>query len=267
LFSSKLSPLRLCGVVLTIVTNQAIGADIPELALRATARVTGGGRSGTGFFVKLPDSSPGKSSTVFVTASHALEEITGPKGTLILRAGNEADGYHRREVELPLRTGEERLWMTHPTTDMAVIGVTLPDDVDVQPFELRQIAEAKHLAEKVIRVGQDVLIPCFPAQVEANPAGWPILRKGSLATHPLTPVERVPTIFVDYSHFGGDSGAPVIATVNDEPLVVGLVFAMLRITDKSTTTFEDRTIHMPLGLGIAVQGPLIRQTIDAWKAK
>ncbi|HET6425820.1 MAG TPA: hypothetical protein VFG20_19170, partial [Planctomycetaceae bacterium] len=84
---------------------------------------------------------------------------------------------------------------------------------------------------------------------------------------PLTPVERVPTIFVDYSHFGGDSGAPVIATVNDEPLVVGLVFAMLRITDKSTTTFEDRTIHMPLGLGIAVQGPLIRQTIDAWKAK
>ncbi|MDP1796412.1 MAG: hypothetical protein Q8K78_02980 [Planctomycetaceae bacterium] len=118
-----------------------------------------------------------------------------------------------------------------------------------------------------MRVGQDVFVPCFPAQVEANSAGWPLLRKGSLATHPLMPVARTPTMFVDYSHFGGDSGAPLVATVNGEPLVVGLVFAMLRQTDKTTMPFEERTLHTPLGLAIAAQAPLIRQTIEAWEAK
>lgn len=268
MFRSKLRTLSAWGIVgLVLADRTAFAADVAEFVLRATARVTDGNRSGTGFFVKLPEVPAGKQNTVLVTAAHALEEMTGPNGKLILRSGNDLDGYQRRETELPLRTGDQRLWLVHPANDLAVMGVTLPNDVDAQPFELHQLAEPKHLAEKVVRVGQEVLIPCFPAQVEANPAGWPLLRKGSLATHPLTPVERAPTMFVDYSHFGGDSGAPVVATVNGEPLVVGVVFAMLRITDKTTTTFEERTVHTPMGLGIAVQAPLIRQTIDAWKAK
>lgn len=257
----------LCLIIAGSVSPPARAADIAETTLRAATRVTDGNRSGTGFFVKLPDVPQGKPGTVLVTAAHVLDEINGPTGKLVLRSGNFQDGYQRREVELSVRNGDERLWMPHPAADLAVIGVTLPEDVDVQPYELRQIAEPKHLTEKRVRVGQDVLIPCYPAQVEANAAGWPILRRGMLATHPLAPVERTPTMFVDYSHFGGDSGAPVIATVNDEPLVVGVVFAMLRVTDKTTTTFEERTMHMPMGLGIAVQGPLIRQTIEAWKAK
>lgn len=252
--------------LLTILGDQpGRAAEIAEDALRATVRIVGGGKSSTGFFVTLPAAAVGdKPRTVLVTAAHAFDEINGPKCALVFRAPDAEQGFVRKEVDVTVRTGEQRLWVKHPQADIAVIGVDLPENVDVQPFRLNQIGEEKHIVEKAVRVGSDIVVPCFPAQVEANSAGWPILRKGSLATHPLTPLARTPTMLVDYSHFGGDSGAPVVATVNGEPLVVGLVFAMLRITDKASTTFEERTMHTPLGLALAAQAPLIRQTIEAW---
>lgn len=253
------------GLLLSIGgTSQVWGADVAEAALRAAIRVTADGRSGTGFFVTLPARDDQPAQTVLVTAAHVFDEIPGSKCKLVYRVPDAEAGFVRREEEVPVKDGDKKLWMRHPTTDLAVLGVTLPDGVDVQPFTLNQVADARHVEDRMVRVGQEVWVPCFPAQVEANPAGWPLLRRGTLATHPLTPVARTPTMYVDYSHFGGDSGAPVVATVNGEPLVVGLVFAMLRQTDKSATPFEERTHHTPLGIAVAAQAPLIRQTIDAW---
>ncbi len=252
------------GLFVITAVPHAHAADVAEAALRATVRVTAEGKSGTGFFVTLPVVADEPPQTVLVTAAHVFDEMTGPQCRLVYRAADAEAGFVRKETEAPVKDGDRKLWVRHPAADVAVLGITVPEGVDVQPFTLNQIADTRHVEDRIVRVGQDVFIPCFPAQVEANSAGWPLLRKGSLATHPLTPVARTPTMFVDYSHFGGDSGAPVVATVNGEPLVVGLVFAMLRQTDKSTTAFEERTQHTPLGLGIAVQAPLIRQTINAW---
>lgn len=255
------------GLFIITAVHHAHAADVAEAALRATVRVTADGKSGTGFFVTLPATDEKKPQTVLVTAGHVFDEIAGDKCKLVFRAADSEGGFVRKETETAVKEGDKKLWVRHPMTDLAVLGVDIPEGVDVQPFTLNQVADVRHVEDRLVRVGQEVFIPCFPAQVEANPAGWPILRKGSLATHPLTPVARTPTMFVDYSHFGGDSGAPVVATVNGEPLVVGLVFAMLRQTDKSATAFEERTHHTPLGLAIAAQAPLIRQTIEAWKTR
>ncbi len=256
-------------VAITLGTGTLCNAaDVIETALRATVRVTANGKSGTGFFVTIPPVADNElTRTVLITAAHVVEEVPGAKVVLILRKADAEGGFVRHEHEITIKDGDRKLWVRHPDADIAVMGVTLPDGIDIHPFSLSQVAEVRHLEERVVRVGQDVVIPCFPAQVEANPAGWPVLRKGSVASHPLTPLARTPTIFVDYSHFGGDSGAPVVASVDGEPLVVGLVFAMLRQTDKTSAAFEERTTHMPLGLGISVQAPLIRQTIETWKAR
>lgn len=251
-------------VFVTLTGDEAPAADVAEAALRATVRVTAEGKSGTGFFVTLPTSDGMKPATVLVTAAHVFDELSSPKCKLVFRTPDAEAGFVRLEKEVTVKDGDKKLWVRHPVTDLAVLGVELPENADVQPFTLNQVADTRLVEDRMVRVGQEVWIPCFPAQVEANPAGWPLLRRGTLATHPLTPVARTPTMFVDYSHFGGDSGAPVVATVNGEPLVVGLVFAMLRQTDKAVMPFEERTHHTPLGLAVAAQAPLIRQTIEAW---
>lgn len=227
-----------------------------EWAMRATFRIFEGTRSGTGFIVSVGD------RLVLVTAAHVLAEMKGPECTLVLRAQAEGGAFARREVTLRIREGEKPLWVRHPDVDAAALFVTLPEGVDLKPFDYGQLADARPAAEGKIRVGLEVFVPCFPARLEANPAGWPVLRRGSIATHPLVPLAAAKTILVDYSEFGGDSGAPVVIQNGAEPLVVGLVIAMQRQTDKSSTPFEERTVHTPLGLAVVVQSPLVRGTVE-----
>jgi hypothetical protein len=221
--------------------------------------------SGTGFFVAIGDKADSPMRHLLVTAAHVFNDMDGTNFTVIFRARGKENEFVRKEADLTIRNGKQRLWVQHPEADVAVIAMDLPEGVDVKAFDYRQIAEPKLAENRKVRVGQDVYIPCYPAKVEANSAGWPILRKGSIATHPLTPLSKAKTMFVDYSNFGGDSGAPIVAWIENETVVVGLVIAMQRQTDKSSMPFEERTVHTPLNLAIALQSPIIRQTIDHWR--
>jgi hypothetical protein len=171
--------------------------------------------------------------------------------------------FSRKEVSVSIRSGNALLWKKHPEMDVAAMRVVLPDDAAVKPFDINQLAAESILQEWKIRVGQQVSIPCFPAKLEANEAGWPILRRGFVATHPLTPVKSVRTILIDANTFGGDSGAPVVVTSEDKSLVIGLALGMLRQTDSASLSFEQLTFHTPLGLAIVVQAPFIRETIES----
>lgn len=246
--------------IVPLLTVAVAVAEPTEDALRATCRITRGQVSGTAFFVAVDAAGGGK--TVLVTAAHVLSNFKGPDCTLVLRAADREGNIVRREVVVPLQDGNKPLWVRHPELDVAALPVKLPDGVDVQPFAYRQIADGKATAERRVRVGQEVYIPCFPAQLEANPAGWPILRRGSIATHPLTPPTVAKSILVDYSHFGGDSGSPVVACDGKEPVVLAVVYAMQRQTLRTTSPYEERVTHVPLGLAVAVQAPFVRETIE-----
>jgi hypothetical protein len=243
------------------------GAEPAENALRATIRVFDGASSGTGFFVATGEPADVGKRSLLVTAAHVFDGMKGEKCTAVFRLIDRDRGFGRKQVNLTIRKGADPLWVRHPKLDIAVLPVDLPEGVDVKPYDDRQIADGKFADEGKFGVGQDVYVPCFPAQLEANAAGWPILRRGSIASHPLTPVSSVQTMLVDYSSFNGDSGAPVVMWLEKEPIVVGIVSAMHRQTDKTTTPFEERTVHTSLGLGIAVQSPFIRQTIEEWRKK
>lgn len=231
-------------------------------ALRATFRITQGTESGTAFVVKKPDG-----GYLAVTAAHVLQKLEGEQCLGVFRSAETQEGYQRLEVKLPIRQGGKPLWTRHPHLDVAVMDVTLPAKAAVASFELQQIASIKLAEDNKLHVGQEVFIPCYPAKLEANKAGWPILRKGSIATYPLTPLNSAETIFIDYSHFGGDSGSAVVAIIDNEPVVVALVFAMQRQSDRMVMPFEDRTVHTPLGLAIAVQAPFIRSAIEMHLSK
>ena len=94
-----------------------------------------------------------------------------------------------------------------------------------------------------------------------------MLRTGAIASHPLAPAAALDRIFVDYAHYAGDSGAAVVTDDGSAgPLVAGVVVAMQRQTDRVTSPFEEKTVHTPLGLAITVPSPLLRETIDRWRA-
>ena len=71
----------------------------------------------------------------------------------------------------------------------------------------------------------------------------------------------VPTMLVDIRSFGGDSGGPLFVLVDGKPHVAGVLVGMQRQTDRTVSPFEERTVHTPLGLGIAVQADLVARVI------
>lgn len=253
----------LIAVALLSGTRAVAGERGAEETLRATFRIVSGSSSSTGFLVAVPARGEAKAAThVMLTAAHAFESMKGGQCKVILRAKNGSGPSVRQEVAVRVRAEDQPLWQRHPEMDVAAIRFDLPDDADMTPFDYAQLADETWAADGRVRVGQDVWIACFPAQLQANGVGWPILRRGSIATFPLAPLAEAKTILIDYSHFGGDSGAPVVAWDGKRPVVVGLVIAMQRQTDKTSTPFEERTVHTPLGLAIAVQSPFLRETVD-----
>lgn len=241
-----------------------VRAETALEALRATVRLTDGQKGGTAFIVAV-EGKPGARQHLLVTAAHVFKDLKPPACTLVFRALDDKGVSVRKEVQVALLEKEKPRWVSHLEADVAVMAVELPKDADIQPLELEQVATPAFAEDGRFHVGQEVWIPCFPARTEANAAGWPLLRKGMIATHPLKPLAKAKTFFVDYSHFGGDSGAPVIARIQDKTIVVGLVTRMQRQEDRITTPFEEKTVYMPLDLAVTAQAPFLRETVSLWR--
>lgn len=239
---------------------QAAAGDPIEDLMASTCRIKIKGSSSTGFLVSK--GGEGKPSLFLVTAAHVFDEKAETLCTLVLRGRTDDRSWVRKEVKVSFRDGEAALFRRHADLDVAVLPVTLPAGVVMKPLEFRQLAEASWGEDRRIKAGQEVFMPCFPAGVEGNAAGWPLLRKGSIATHPLAPLKEARSILLDIPVFGGESGAPVAWCGGESPVVIGIQVGMHRRTDKSSSPFEEKTQHMPLGVGIVVQSPFIRDTID-----
>lgn len=230
-------------------------------AMSAVFRITDGATSGTAYVVEVAEN-----KLVVVTCAHAMNGFRGDKCTLVLRTADGEGGFRRRETTAPIRDGKRPLWKQHAKLDIAVFSFEPPKDIEFRAIKLAQLADAKYFDERDITVGDDVYIPGFPVQLEGNAAGWPIARKGFIATHPIAPSETTPNIFIDAKTYGGDSGAPIVQLLpaDDESsfTVVGMIWGMRRQTDRSKTPYEERVTHTPLGIAEAVTAPHIRATIE-----
>jgi len=259
--TTRLGITILGGLLAATAPQSPAVADAALEAVRASVRLHGGGESGTGFLVAVPDGGP----LLLVSAAHTFAGIDGPTCTIVGRLPAAGGGFERREVVVPVRAEKKPLWRRHPSLDVAVMPVSLPEEIAAAAFPLSRLATEADFDSGKVRVGQRVRVACFPAQVEANAAGWPVLRTGSIASHPLLPAAKLERFFVDYSNFGGDSGAAVVAEPIIEagsPLVVGVVVAMQRQTDRTTSPFEETVRHTPLGLAISVPSPRLLELIE-----
>ncbi|MGI9495228.1 MAG: trypsin-like serine protease [Mariniblastus sp.] len=240
-------------------------ANEGQAIMQATFRLTDGRTSGTAWLVSVPAENENLKTTVVVTAAHVFKNLNGEIATLILRKKNDDGSFERLEHKFSIRENERSLWEQHIQYDIAAIKIALPKEAAVKPIPLNQLTKAESAAPS-LAPAQPCLIPTFPAQMEGNRAGWPVLRNATVASFPNAPVNRHPQFILDFNAFGGDSGAPVILNLQNSDSehglkIVGMILGQHRQTDRTITPNEERTVHTSLGLGIAVQAAFIRETI------
>lgn len=251
------------------------------VAVKSSCRVFIGKESGTCFLVSRERN--GKQQTVLVTAAHLFQRAKGKAAKLVFRSDT-----GRKEITIPFQDSVSKpLWKKHSKYDIAALAVDLPRSKFVNVFSMDQLADQPMFDSELVTVGHACKIPCFPAKLESTSLGYPVLRTGSIASYPLSPVFTQPTFKIDVSAFGGDSGAPVLVSIDQlegkdsakgqssdvalaeyssrskRLMVVGLVFAKQRQTARTVTPYEERVQHMPMAISIAVNSVFIRETIEA----
>ncbi|MFV1967226.1 MAG: hypothetical protein ACC628_17495 [Pirellulaceae bacterium] len=204
-----------------------------------------------------------------MTAGHVLEKMKGEEGRLILRKKQEDGTFVRHEVKIAIRTSDAPLWVKHPDVDVAVLPLELPDSSLIQAIPLKFLVSAEAIAEGLCESGDELRILSYPAQVEANGAGFPIVRRGTVASFPMAPVPAHRTFLIDFNTFAGDSGGPVVLPASraaggqpDQTLVLGLVIGQHMHEERYHLTYEETVLRHRLGIGIAVHAEFIRQTIE-----
>jgi len=240
--------------------------DAAEKLILATYKLANETSTATGTVVCY-ETADGNRKCVIVTADHVLTQMKGNSCVLVSRSRN-GEGYQRQEIRVPIRSNGKPLWSKHAEHDLAVL--PLPDSVKVDALPFESLA-TENLFTKV-HTGDAVWLAVFPERSEANDAGFPILRNGSFASYPITPVKSNPAFLVDTTSWKGDSGGPVIhqslRSSSGGPIMVGIIRGMRNITDTvKESRFVERKTDYPLGITEVLHVVLAREMISQIRAE
>jgi S1-C subfamily serine protease len=163
---------------------------------------------GTGFLIsdKGPD---GRPRTILITAAHVFDQDAVVSAKIGYRIQGK-DGVWRYDPQtLKIRDGDHPLWVKHGTRDVAAIVVEAPPEFAKAAIPLAWLAQDDTFNKYSLGPGDEMMALGFPRGLSANPAGFPILRSGRVASYPLAPATAFPTFLMDFSVFPGNSGGPV----------------------------------------------------------
>ncbi|MDF1842822.1 MAG: trypsin-like peptidase domain-containing protein [Rubripirellula sp.] len=248
-------------ILVASIAPFAFAENPVEQLLLATYKLDNESSTATGTVICV-DSDAANRQCVVLTADHVLSKMRGDGCTLVSRTAVAA-GFQREEIRIPIRSEGRMLWKKHPHFDLAVL--PLPKSVTINSLPLTSLATAAQMTD--VHPGDNVRIAVFPERSEANGAGFPLLRHGSLASFPLIPVHPHPRFLIDTTSWSGDSGGPVmhhsLRSAEDGPLIIGVVTGMRSITDTTKESrFVERRTHYPLGITEALHATFAREIID-----
>jgi len=267
-----------------LVGSAASGADdnkenqfeINTVLMESTIKIEGVGSSGTAFLVGRPflRGTSNKSRFTLVTAAHVLDDIEGEVATLHLRQKAEDGRWTRIPTTVKIRNGKTPLYVRHKDADVAAMYVSLPLNMITGGILGTQLlADDEALRKFAIHPGDNIFALGFPLGLEANEAGFPVLRSGRIASYPLLPTSETKTFLFDFRVFKGNSGGPVYFSDSNRfydgsphlgtiQFIVGLVSQETVVTEKIKGLYAVREETYQLGLAEVVHASLIKQTID-----
>jgi hypothetical protein len=220
---------------------------------------------GTGFLISAP-SADGKPRTILVTANHVLQKMPGTNARIGYRVANADGSWTYTPQSLKIRDGQgHELWTHHPSRDVAAIAITAPPQFAKAAIPQSYLAGDDSFAASGVSPGDEMMALGFPRGLSANPAGFPILRSGRVASYPLAPAKAFPTFLLDFAVFPGNSGGPVFVSKpapahsdvmqasTAEPAPQGFIAGLL--------TQQVELNNERLEIGIVTQAKYIKETI------
>ncbi len=178
----KLSVAACSCLVLLLLAGPLPADDQEDLnteLMRATVKIGHEKSTGTGFFLCRPDPrDPQRSQFVLVTAAHVFENIPGDEATLFLRKRESEGVYKKVPLKLIIRADGKPRWTRHPSEDAAVLVVEPLKEADLPKLPPDLLATDETLKKYHVHPGDTLCCLGYPHRVEANGAGFPILRTG-----------------------------------------------------------------------------------------
>ncbi|HXQ15583.1 MAG TPA: serine protease [Caulobacteraceae bacterium] len=214
---------------------------------------------GTGFLISDP-TPDGRPRTILVTANHVFRKMPGPIATIGFRVEN-ADGSWRYDpMPLKIRDADKELWTHHPDRDVAAISIDAPPEFVKAAIPEGWLATDDTFNKYALRPGDEMLALGFPEGLSANPAGFPILRAGRVASFPLGPSSAFPTFLLDFAVFPGNSGGPVYVRDATRRAPVGSSVPDGFIAGMLTQQVELNSQN--LSIGIVTDARFVRETLS-----
>lgn len=247
--------------------------DLDTQLMRATVKIGHDKSTGTGFILTRPDpGDPRRKQYLLVTAAHVFSKMTSDEATLYFRK-KEADGVFKKEPQkVTIRKDGKPRWTKHPSEDVAVLIIVPPRAADIPDLPVDLLATNEAIKRWKVRPGDNVACLGYPHRVEANQAGFAILRKGPIASYPLTPTKTNRTFFLSTNTFEGDSGGPVYLADSNRAipgtkkreevrLILGMVTAQQVLDEESRMIYGTTKVRHRLGLAIVLHATFILETI------
>ena len=274
---SKLRMLVLAGALLGTV-GPLRADDFSTQVMSATFMVVNPKSNAAAFVLSRPK--PGKSDqfeSVLVTAAHVFEQAEGDEVTLQLRSKKGEGEYQKLPMKLAIRAHGKPLWSKHPTADVAAIRISPPKEADIAKLSVDLLADDAAYKKFEIHPGDRIMSCGYPHQVEANAAGFPLLRAGAIATYPLLPAKTVKSYFAELNTFEGDSGSPVFFDETNRffggkvqpdhvQLIVGIIIAQEFFDEEVKMHYGTIKARQRLGLAVIVPAEFIRETVKMVQA-
>jgi len=151
----------------------------------------------------------------------------------------------------------------------------MPLEIDLNVPSTESIATDEVFENKLIIPGDKLFILGYPFGLEANDAGFPILRTGTVASHPLSPIKYYKTFLLDFDVFGGNSGGPVFVQnrhfygdIKLQPFnyLVGIVIKNYQEYRLKQNSNEKEKVQ-ELGLAIVVHAQYMKELLQTIKVK
>ncbi|MBR1155704.1 serine protease [Bradyrhizobium sp. JYMT SZCCT0428] len=248
-----------------------INTELMEATFRIlgpSAKKAGELSGGTVFILGKPIDNE-KASFVLVTAAHVLDDISGDVATISFR-WKSADGtINEQNYEKKIREKGTPLYIKHPSVDVAVMYTQMPSEFTAKLLPIGLLVTDETLKKYEIHPGDELICLGYPL-FATGPYGYPILRSGKIASHPLVPSKDSKNWLFDFRIFPGNSGGPVYFADRNRiyggkvqlgetlQFLAGLITAQV-----SSNIFKDKD----LSLGVVIPAVFIKEALDLLPAK
>ena len=186
-----------------------LSVDLIQATVQLEQPLKDGSRTvGTGFLIADTDAD-GRPRTILITAAHVFDRMPSYSVKIGYRIQAKDGAWRYDPQALKIRDGGHPLWVKHAGRDVAAIEIEAPPEFAKAAIPLAWLAKDDTFSEYKLGPGDEMMALGFPRGLSANPAGFPILRSGRVASYPLAPATAFPTFLMDFSVFPGNSGGPV----------------------------------------------------------